>query len=36
VYRNSVVVADANGDEIPEQGERISILHVTRVDGAEV
>lgn len=37
VYRNSVVVAEAdpNTDEIPESGERLSILHIARLSGVE-
>jgi hypothetical protein len=33
VYRNSVVVANPGEDEI---GQRISILHITSLDGVEV
>jgi hypothetical protein len=36
VYRNSVIAAEAKGDEIPESGERLSILHMTRLSGVEV
>jgi hypothetical protein len=36
VYRNSIVVAqrDKNG-ELPERGEKFSILHITSLDGVE-
>jgi hypothetical protein len=38
VYRNSVVVAEKDPDEneIPESGERLSILHIARLSGVEV
>jgi hypothetical protein len=36
VYRNSVVVAQRDKDgELPERGERFSILHITSLEGVE-
>lgn len=33
VYRNFLVVAHSKGDDLPDHSERLSILHVTRVEG---
>jgi hypothetical protein len=35
-YKNFIVVAEPQGDELPEKSERLSVLHITRLSGADV
>jgi hypothetical protein len=35
VYRNSVVVARRENGDLPERGEKFSVLHITSLEGVE-